>query len=118
MYFDEWSFRIQKFLRPRQKLYLLGDWGNNRFVFEGKPGHFLCGLEHKTCGDGIAQESFCITRIVIPGEKTQEGELALASELLKHSLSHGAKRSLVLYSPSGWPREAWKLQKDGIIWDR
>lgn len=113
MYFDEWSFRIQRFLFPHRKLYSLrGD----RFVFEAAPNRFLCGLEFSDFG--LRQSAFCVTRVITPSNEPECHGSQLAAQLRDFALKHGDKECLVLYSPSGWPHEAWKLQKDGIIWNR
>jgi hypothetical protein len=61
---------------------------------------------------GLKNWAFCITDL------TAEKSLGVlvAQELRDYALSRGAKRCLVLFSPNGWPNEAFILQKDGIIW--
>lgn len=75
-------------------------------------GDFLCGLLHVDFG--LKQWAFCVTQI-FPKEPAKDGA-AIADELRAYILSHRAKECLVIYSPSGWPKDAFLLQKDGIIW--
>lgn len=61
---------------------------------------------------GLKQWAFCVTGLTAecPNGAGQ------AHELREYVISQGAKECLVLYSTSGWPKDAFRLQKDGIIW--
>lgn len=108
---NNWNFRLQRLLFPRRKLFFLSD---DRFVFTGSSGEFLCGLQYVDFG--LKQWTFCVTDLVSSEDERRAGAL-VAADLRDYALRQGAKECLVLFSPSGWPKDTFLLQKDGIIWD-
>ena len=110
---NSWSFRFQRFLFPKRVLFALSA---DRFVFRAKLGGCLCGFRYVDFGH--KQWAFCVTHMLVAEGQNTLGGITLASELRGHVLAHGAKECLVLFSPTGWPKDAFLLQKDGIIWDQ
>ena len=111
-YLGDWNFLLQRFLFPRRKLFFIP---KDRFVFRTDNGEFLCGLQYVDYG--LKQWAFCVTYIESESKVEQPRVAATwAAELRNYALGKGASKCLVLFSPSGWPKDAFLLQKDGIIW--